>query len=192
MTDNRLSECTQNNVVRRRAIIALAVVAVVISVAMTANAVPDVWRKAFDDSAQAVAAAVAVAACWRARRMNDGRSRMGWSVLGVGLSAWLLGQVYWIVIEVVLRRTVATPSLADVGFIVAIPLQAVGLLMVSFPSSRSIERLRTALDGILIVTSLWLITYLLVLKSLIHHSHSTGLAMAGWVQASSIRWATSC
>jgi diguanylate cyclase (GGDEF)-like protein len=150
--------------------------AIVVAIVITVGGVPGAVQRAVDDCAQAIAATSAVAACWRARQRNAGRSRWGWAILGAGLALWLSGQVYWIVIEVVLEHVVPTPSFADIGFIAAIPLQAIGLLMVSFPSSRSIERLRTALDGIVIVTSLWLVAYLLVLKQVLAESHSSRFA----------------
>src|SRR5579863_3579680 len=84
---------------RRRVFIALSALAV-ITIAMTSRVLPHVWQRAIDDLGQAIAAAIAVAACGRARERNQGRSRLGWTILGTGVSMWLLGQVYWIVIEV--------------------------------------------------------------------------------------------
>ncbi len=161
---------------RRRAFLAVALVAVVITLAITLPLESVAWRRAIDDCAQGIAAATVLAATWRARRAATGRSRTGWALLGSGVSLWLVGQLYWIFIEVVLGHMVPTPSLADVGFIAATPLEAMGLLYISFPLSRSLERLRTILDGILIVMSLWLAAYLLVLKQLIAQSHTSKVA----------------
>ncbi len=161
---------------RRRAFLVAAAASVVIALAITIPIEPVAWRRAIDDVAQGIAAAIVLLATWRARRRATGRSRTGWALLGSGVSLWFVGQIYWILIEVVLRRTVSAPSLADVGFIAAIPLEAMGLLLISFPSSRPLERLRTILDGILIVMSLGLAAYLLVLKQLSSQSHTSDVA----------------
>ncbi len=161
---------------RRRAFLAIALIAAIIAFAISVPIEPTAWRRAIDDLAQGFAAATVLVATWRARRGAAGRSRTGWALLGSGVLLWFVGQFYWIFIEVVVGRTITTPSVADIGFIAAIPLEAMGLLLISFPSSRPIERLRSVLDGILIVMSLWLAAYLLVLKHLIDHSHTSKIA----------------
>ena len=161
---------------RRRSLTTVAVMSVVIAIITTIPVLSDVWRRALDDVAQAAAALVVMVACWRAHSRYSGRARVGWTALGSGVAMWFLGQIYWIAIEVVLHRRVPSPSIADIGFIAAIPLEAVGLLLISFPSSRPIARLRTALDGVLIVSSLWLSAYLLVFKELLTGSHAPSLA----------------
>src|SRR5215217_4352917 len=91
---------------------------------------------------QASAALLAAGVCFRAAGRNPygfGRAwtaslHRAWRLLGSAALAWGLGQVVWIVMEL---RTGADepggPSLADVGFLTALPLLIAGVL--AFPTA---------------------------------------------------------
>src|SRR6266851_4219110 len=71
---------------------------------------------ATDDIGEAVAAALASAACvWAARRAR-GRDRLGWALMGISAALWAAGEVVWSIYEVGMGVPVPYPSLADVGF----------------------------------------------------------------------------
>src|SRR5712671_1162097 len=70
---------------------------------------------AIDDIGEALAAALASAACvWAARRAR-GRDRLGWSLMGTSAALWAAGEVVWSIYEVGMGVTVPYPSLADAG-----------------------------------------------------------------------------
>ena len=108
---------------------------------------------AFDDIGEAAAALIAAGACaWTASR-SDSQMRRGWALLGVSALAWCIGQVVWTIDEVVLGIA-PFPSLADVGFLVAVPLAIFGVLSFWTAPRGTAERWRLWLDGLNIVLAL--------------------------------------
>ena len=110
---------------------------------------------------QASAALVAAWACFNAANRNPygfGRAwtaslHRAWRLLGSAALAWGLGQVVWTVIE--LRDgSPGVPTLADAGYLTALPLLIAGVLAFPTAPMRATARLRTLLDGLLIAASL--------------------------------------
>jgi signal transduction histidine kinase len=119
---------------------------------------------------QASAALLGAAACFSAAGRNPygfGRAwtaslHRAWRLLGSAALAWGLGQVVWTVIE--LRGgSPAVPSLADVGYLAAVPLLIAGVLAFPTAPMRATARLRTLLDGLLIAASLLFLGWATVL-----------------------------
>jgi signal transduction histidine kinase len=120
--------------------------------------------KLFSNLFQAAAALAAAAACFSAARRNPygfGRAwttslHRAWRLLGAAALAWGLGQVVWTYLELRLPEdgTVAVPSLADVGYLITLPLLIAGVLAFPTAPMRATARLRTLLDGLLIAASL--------------------------------------
>ncbi len=96
-----------------------------------------------------VALAAGLQALRRSRRESGGAAR-AWLLLGLGCLSWGSGQAAWTWYESVLGREVPFPSIADVGYLLFVPLVAAALL--AFPSAprRLSTRIRTVLDGLLI------------------------------------------
>ena len=82
---------------------------------------------AVDDIGELVAALVAAGACNGAAR-RFGRTRPGWGFLAASCFAWGCGEAVWCYYDLVQGVVVPFPSLADVGFLSAVPLAVVGLL----------------------------------------------------------------
>jgi signal transduction histidine kinase len=110
---------------------------------------------------QASAALVAAWACLNAANRNPygfGRAwtaslHRAWRLLGSAALFWGLGRVVWTVTE--LRGgEPGVPSLADAGFLIALPLLIAGVLAFPTAPMRATARLRTLLDGLLIAASL--------------------------------------
>ena len=95
-----------------------------------------------------VALAAGLQALRRSRRESGGAAR-AWLLLGLGCLSWGSGQAAWTWYESVLGREVPFPSIADVGYLLFVPLVAAALL--AFPSAprRLSTRIRTVLDGLL-------------------------------------------
>jgi diguanylate cyclase (GGDEF)-like protein/PAS domain S-box-containing protein len=115
-----------------------------------------------------VASALAAAACLGAARRASGRSRRVWALLGFSALSWAVGQVAWTWYETVLGQELPLPSLADVGYLGAVPLAAAALLAVPVPSQGLAGRARTVLDGLMIAGSMLLVSWTLLLGPLVH------------------------
>lgn len=87
------------------------------------------WRVAAEDWIwAAVSSLAAVAAFVAARRPENRELRRAFLFLGAGSLAWTFGQLVWTVYEVVLREPVPAVSMADAGYLAALPLLAAGVL----------------------------------------------------------------
>ena len=122
-----------------------------------------------DNLGQLAAPLVATVACaWAAWRVPS--CRMAWSFMAASSLCWAMGQGVWCYYDLVSRVPVPFPSLADVGYLAAVPFAVVGLL--SFPGRgwRATSRLRALTDGLLIAGSLLFVSWALVLGP-IYGSH---------------------
>jgi PAS domain S-box-containing protein len=108
---------------------------------------------ALDDTGESVAALIAAAACARTAIRSNGQFRRGWALLAVSAAAWGLGQTVWTIDEVVLG-VAPFPSIADVGFLAAVPLAVFGLLSFWTAPRGTAERWHLWLDGVNIVLAL--------------------------------------
>jgi hypothetical protein len=102
-----------------------------------------------DDVGIFLAALVTSTACgWAAR----GRAGRQWTWLAVFTGLWAFGQGAWAWYEVVLNHATPFPSIADVGFLAAVPVGLVGIL--AFPAARPLNRLRVVCDGLIVAGSI--------------------------------------
>ncbi len=108
---------------------------------------------ALDDIGEALAALIAAGACAWAASRSDSQFQRAWALLGASAAAWCLGQVVWTVDEVVLG-VAPFPSVADVGFLAAVPLAIAGLLSFWTAPRGTAERWHLWLDGVNIVLAL--------------------------------------
>jgi hypothetical protein len=68
------------------------------------------------------AAGAAGITCFRTARFSNPRQTRMWKLLGASALSWGSGQTAWAWYETVLGREVPFPSLADVGYLAAVPL----------------------------------------------------------------------
>ncbi|HEX9681735.1 MAG TPA: EAL domain-containing protein [Acidimicrobiales bacterium] len=119
-----------------------------------------------DDLATILAPGLATAACLGAARRSHGRARLSWYLFAASALSWGLGQVAWSYFELVLREA-PFPSIADVGFLGAIPF-AIGALLVRVSSiQRRATFARAILDGLIISLSILFISWDLVLGPIV-------------------------
>jgi|SRR5665213_1269176 len=113
-----------------------------------------VFATGVDDIGEAVAAFIALAACaWTASR-SVGNYRRGWALLGASAAAWCAGEIVWSIYEVGLGIASPFPSVADVGFLAAVPLAIAGVLYFWTGPRGTAERWRLWLDGLTIALAL--------------------------------------
>lgn len=120
--------------------------------------------------------AVAAAACGAlAAHSAEGRQRISWICLTVGLLGWAAGSALWIVYENVLHQS-PFPSLADLGYLL-FPVGA-GLAVVLFPAGYSgHSRTRFLLDGFVVAGALFEVSWVLVMRSVFEAGGTTPFAM---------------
>jgi hypothetical protein len=126
-----------------------------------------------DDLGELLAAVIAAVACGvAARRASAGRP--SWALLAGSSFAWAVGEALWSYYDLIKGIQVPFPSLADAGFLTAIPLACIGLLL--FPSSqqRTVHRLQGLLDGCIIAMSLLFASWATILGPL-YRSHQGGV-----------------
>jgi diguanylate cyclase (GGDEF)-like protein/PAS domain S-box-containing protein len=128
----------------------------------------------FDNIGETLVALVAAGACGVAAWRHQRRTRIAWALIGASALSWGLGQAVWSYYELVKGQQVPFPSLADLGYLAAVPLAVAGVL--SFPSApnRATSLLRTILDALLIAGSLFIISWATVLGT-VYRMGSGGL-----------------
>jgi signal transduction histidine kinase len=132
-----------------------------------------------DNGVQAAAALGAGVACFYASRREPfglGRAwtqalRRGWRLVGAAAIIWGLAKVVW-TYEMVLQRQLSY-SLADVGFLVSIPLLVTGMLAFPISVGQPAARIRTLLDALIIAASLLAVSWVTTISPLIDEIYQT-------------------
>ena len=127
-----------------------------------------------DDIGQWVAAWCATAVCGVAAFRASTGGRATWALLAASSFAWGVGEAVWCYYALFKNIPVPFPSLADVGFLTAVPLAFAALLL--FPSGQrsTVDRAQGVLDGCIIATSLLFASWATILGPL-YRSDQGGL-----------------
>jgi diguanylate cyclase (GGDEF)-like protein/PAS domain S-box-containing protein len=157
------------------------------AVAAVATAILGVWlvtgfggprvSQTISNVALFVAALTAAWACLHRGRRTNGRIRWAWSLVGLSVLSWGLGQIAWTWYESVLGDEVPFPSVADIGYLGLAPLTAAGLLILPVAAQTSANSARSVLDGLMIAASLLLVSWVGVLRPLLHAGADSMLAL---------------
>jgi hypothetical protein len=114
--------------------------------------------------AQLLAPSLAAVSCALAAVSGSGgRARRAWALLAASAACWAVGQATWVWYEHLARRELPFPSLADVGYLGAIPLAVAAMLAFPGRAERAALQARSLLDGAVIATSLLYTSWSLVL-----------------------------
>ena len=116
-----------------------------------------------DDLGELVAALAAAGACFFASRGRVGRIGLGWHLLGLSALSWGVGEAIWCYYEVLIGRQLPFPSLADAGFLVAVPLALAGVLTFFCAPVGLTSRLRAIVDALIVASAMLLVSWLTVL-----------------------------
>ncbi len=118
-------------------------------------------RAAIDDIVLLVLAVPAAVFSVIAARSAQGRLRLAWVAMAIGVAAWAIGEAIWTHYELVLGE-VPFPSVAD-GFFLIFPVGACAALLL-FPSEYAGPfRGRVFLDGLIVAGSLFLVSWVTIL-----------------------------
>jgi diguanylate cyclase (GGDEF)-like protein/PAS domain S-box-containing protein len=113
-----------------------------------------------------ISLAAGIACLVRARRAG-GRMRRAWIAIGLGALCYACGEAGWTWAETVRGQQAQVPSLPDVGFLAMVPLMAAGLLLVPVERQSIANRVRGVADGLMIATSLLLVSWIFVIDPLL-------------------------
>ena len=109
-----------------------------------------------------------------ASRQCSGLVCFGWRLIGAGCLAWGAGEVVWTYYEVGLGRETPFPSLADVGYLGAVPLLFAGILCLNAPRDKR-TRLRVGLAALAVVVAAVAISWQLVLYDIFSASDASAM-----------------
>ena len=112
---------------------------------------------------QMVSAIGAGAVCAFVAGRGSPRRRAGWAAMALALIGWGLGQTYWSWSEIVARRETPFPSPADLGFLIFPAAAAAAVLFFQAGASAERSRFRAVSDGLIVATSLFIISWAVVL-----------------------------
>ena len=139
---------------------------------------------AVDNAARLGAAITAAVACaWTARR-RQGPERAWRSWMALGMTGWAIGQAIWSYHEVFADVPLPSPSAADVGYLTMPAMAVPALLSLAVAAPRHAmpgERYARALyvlDGLVVVGSLFVLTWATSLGTVVRSETPTGSAFA--------------
>jgi diguanylate cyclase (GGDEF)-like protein/PAS domain S-box-containing protein len=116
-----------------------------------------------DNIGETTVALLAALACGIAAWHHQARTRIAWALIGASALSWGLGQFVWSFYELVRGQQTPFPSLADLGYLGAVPLAVAGVLCFPSAPSRATSLLRTIIDALLVAGSLFVISWATVL-----------------------------
>ena len=129
-----------------------------------------------DDIGEFVIAFVAAGACAFTAVRHRGRTRAAWALMSLSAAAWAAGEVAWSYYELIKGQQVPFPSLADFGYLMAVPFAIAAVLFFPSAPSRAVSLARTILDGLLIAGSLLIISWTTILGAMYRASDGGLLA----------------
>jgi diguanylate cyclase (GGDEF)-like protein len=115
-----------------------------------------VW---IDDIGEGVAAALGAVACGYAASSKAGLLRLSWYLLAAASASWAIGEGVWCWYQLVANVEVPFPSLADLFFLLAVPLMVAGVLFLAEASGAVTRSMRSLLDGAIIACSLLFVSW---------------------------------
>ncbi len=129
-----------------------------------------------DDLGEAVAALIATASCGYAATRTAGRTSFAWAMFAASALSWGLGETVWCVYQIGLGVAVPFPSLADVGFLAAVPLAVAGVFALTSTPGRLTTRGEALLAGAIVALSLLFIAWALGLGNVYQTSGESTFA----------------
>src|SRR6266702_3170020 len=129
-----------------------------------------------DDLGESVAAAIASGACaWAAIRAG-GKERLGWTLMSISTGLWAAGELVWSYYEVWQQVAVPYPSLADAGFLGAVPFAIGGIRAFwSDAAHGTSARWRVWFDGVIVAIALTCTAWAFGLREVYQSDSSTRL-----------------
>src|SRR5207245_11093520 len=109
---------------------------------------------AIDCIGEAVSAALSSLACVWAASRAAGKDGLGWALMSISAGLWSAGEVVWSIYEVGMGVQVPYPSLADAGFLAAVPFAIAGIRAFWSDARGTSSRWRIWFDGVIVAIAL--------------------------------------
>ncbi|MGH2970130.1 MAG: HD domain-containing phosphohydrolase [Solirubrobacteraceae bacterium] len=111
-----------------------------------------------------------------AHALRAGRERLAWLLVGGGVLAWSLGELYY---TAVLwdAEVIPIPSLADIGFLLMPPLALAGILLLLRARAREVPQ-TLWVDGVIAALAVASLSAALVFETVLDNVEGNGLAVA--------------
>src|SRR5438128_190886 len=109
---------------------------------------------------------------------HRGRTRVAWSLVGVSALSWATGESVWSYYQLRLGQPVPFPSVADAGFLGAVPFAVLGVLLFPAAPAQAASRLGALLDGLIIAGSLLVVSWATVLGTVYRGGSGSLLSQA--------------
>ena len=129
-----------------------------------------------DDLGEAASTAIASGVCaWAATRAR-GKERLGWTLMSISAGLWAAGELVWSYYEVWQQVTVPYPSLADAGFLGAVPFAIGGIRAFWSDAARGTSASwRVWFDGLIVAIALTCTAWAFGLREVYESNSSTRL-----------------
>src|SRR5688572_565174 len=111
-----------------------------------------------------------------AKALSAGRERLAWLLIGAGVLAWSLGEVYY---TAVLwdAEVIAIPSPADVGYLLLPPLALAGIVLLLRARARAVPR-TLWVDGVIAALAVAALSAAIVFDTVLDNVEGNGAAVA--------------
>ena len=119
--------------------------------------------KVADDAYSTAVPMAAALMCLNAGLRRTGREGWSWLLFAASAFAWGVGSAVWFYFDALTRQPVPFPSIADAGFLAAVPFAFAALIVYPSAPSRTTTQIRTLLDGSIIAAALLFISWASVL-----------------------------
>ncbi|MFI7585564.1 putative bifunctional diguanylate cyclase/phosphodiesterase [Spongisporangium articulatum] len=152
--------------------------AVLVATVLAMLALKDVYPRGsviVDDLGETGAAAWGALGCAWGAWFSRGRHRVALAFLAAAAASWACGQAVWSLYEVVLNRASPFPSMADVGYLLFLPLAVVGVWLLPSPAPLHLRR-RQMLDAAMVAVAVTLLSSSTTLGAVIHAGADSPLA----------------
>ncbi|MGO9965128.1 MAG: putative bifunctional diguanylate cyclase/phosphodiesterase [Acidimicrobiales bacterium] len=131
-----------------------------------------------DSAVKLAAATLAAASCFVAGRRASPQTRPAWMWTGAFATVWAIGAGVLTWYDFARNRAVPFPSAADAGFLLALPLAAIGALLSSSVPGVGVSRARMLLDGIIVAGSLLIVSWATALGTVYHSGSGSVFSQA--------------
>jgi two-component system cell cycle response regulator len=122
-----------------------------------------------------------------AHALRAGRERLAWLLIGGGVLAWTLGEIYYTAV-LCDAEEVPIPSPADIGYLLLPPLVLAGIVLPVRARARGVSRM-LRVDGVIAALAVASLSAALVLEPCSRTSRARGWR---WPPTSPTHSATSC
>ncbi|MHB1261375.1 MAG: sensor histidine kinase [Thermoplasmatota archaeon] len=131
----------------------------------------------FADVASTAVPLLAAVACFLRARASPPDLRLAWGLLGAACVAWAFGTAVWMSLELSTGEAPATPSWADLGYLLFVPLAVWGATRFGGKDGIRSGDLRPLLDGAIVGASFIFIAFVFGLERIVLESSASGIGL---------------